>query len=70
MKREQSISENYIIRNFMFCLLTQYSSSENSRRIRWVWHVALMGERRDVCRVFVGKPDWKLPIGYPSVEER
>jgi hypothetical protein len=27
-----------------------------SRRIRWVGHVALMGERRVVYRVLVGKP--------------
>ena len=28
-----------------------------SRRIRWAGHVARMGERRDVYRVLVGKPD-------------
>jgi hypothetical protein len=26
----------------------------NSRRMRWVWHVACMGERRSVYRVLVG----------------
>jgi len=26
------------------------------RRMRWVGHVACMGERRDVYRVLVGKP--------------
>jgi len=26
------------------------------RRMRWVGHVAYMGERRDVYRVLVGKP--------------
>ena len=30
-----------------------------SRRIRWVEHVARMGERRSVYRVLVGKPDGK-----------
>ena len=29
----------------------------------WVGHVARMGERRGVCRVFVGKPDGKRPLG-------
>jgi len=28
-----------------------------SRRMRWARHVAPMGERRDVCRVLVGKPE-------------
>jgi len=28
-------------------------------RIRWAGHVARMGERRDVYRVLVGKPDGK-----------
>jgi hypothetical protein len=27
-----------------------------SRRLRWAGHVALMGERRSVYRVLVGKP--------------
>jgi hypothetical protein len=30
-----------------------------SRRMRWVGHVAWMGEGRDVYRVFVGKPEGK-----------
>jgi len=28
-----------------------------SRRIRWPWHVARMGEGRGVHRVLVGKPE-------------
>jgi len=35
------------------------------RRIRWVVHVARMGERRGVCRVLVGKPEGKRPRGRP-----
>jgi len=31
--------------------------------MRWVWHVARMGERRDVYRVLVGKPELKRPLG-------
>jgi hypothetical protein len=30
-----------------------------SRRMRWEWHVARMGERRGVYRVLVGKPEGK-----------
>jgi len=36
-----------------------------SRRIRWAGHVARMGERRGVCRVMVGKPEGKRPLGRP-----
>ena len=34
-----------------------------SRRMRWVGHVALVGERRGVYRVLVGKPERKKPLG-------
>jgi len=33
-----------------------------SRRMRWAGHVARMGMRRDVYRVFVGKPEGKRPL--------
>jgi hypothetical protein len=36
-----------------------------SRRIRWVGHVAQMGEKRNVYRLLVGKPEGKRPIGRP-----
>jgi hypothetical protein len=32
-----------------------------ARRMRWAGHVARMGERRSVHRVFVGKPEGKRP---------
>ena len=36
-----------------------------SRRLRWVGHVARMGEDRGVHRVLVGKPEGKRPLGIP-----
>ena len=36
-----------------------------SRRMRWAGRVARMGERRDVYRVLVGKPEGKRPLGRP-----
>ena len=33
------------------------------RRMMWPGHVAYMGERRGVCRVLVGKPEGKRPLG-------
>ena len=35
------------------------------RRMRWVGHVARMGEGRGVYRVLVGKPEGKSPLGRP-----
>jgi hypothetical protein len=35
------------------------------RRMRWVGHVARMGERTKACRLLVGKPEGKKPLGRP-----
>ena len=45
-----------------------YSSPSNfrvikSRRMRWVRHVARMGERRGVYRILMEKPEGKRPLG-------
>jgi len=37
----------------------------HSRRMRWVRHVAHMGERRGLYRVLVGKPEGKRPLERP-----
>jgi hypothetical protein len=34
-----------------------------SRRMRWAGHVARMGEKNNACRIFVGKPERKGPLG-------
>jgi hypothetical protein len=36
-----------------------------TRRMRWVRHVARMGEKRNVYRLLVGKPEGKRPLGRP-----
>ena len=36
-----------------------------SRRMRWAWHLARMGEGRVVQGVLVGKPEGKRPLGRP-----
>jgi len=33
--------------------------------MRWAGHVARMGERTGVHRVWVGKPERKRPLGIP-----
>jgi hypothetical protein len=34
-----------------------------SRRMRWAGHVARMEEKRNVCRLLVGKPEGKRSLG-------
>jgi hypothetical protein len=36
-----------------------------SRRMRWAGHVARMGEKRNVYRLLVGKPEGKRSLGRP-----
>jgi hypothetical protein len=36
-----------------------------SRRMRWAGHVAQMRETRNACRILVGKPEGKRPLGRP-----
>jgi hypothetical protein len=35
------------------------------RRMRWVGHVAQMGEKRNAFRILMGKPEGKRPLGRP-----
>jgi hypothetical protein len=37
-----------------------------SKRMRWAWHVAQMGEKRNAYRLLVGKPERKRPLGKPG----
>jgi hypothetical protein len=36
-----------------------------SRMMRWIGHVARMGEKRNAYRIFVGKLKGKRPMGRP-----
>jgi len=40
-------------------------NEELSDLFRWTGNVALMGERRGVYRVLVGKPEGQRPLGRP-----
>jgi hypothetical protein len=36
-----------------------------SRRMGWAGHVARMGVKTNACRILVGKPEQKRPLGRP-----
>jgi hypothetical protein len=38
-----------------------------SRRMRWAGHVTQMEAKRNACRIFVGKPRRKRPLGRPRL---
>jgi len=41
-----------------------------SRKMRWVGHVARMGERKGIYRVLVEKPEGKNHLGDPGIDGR
>ena len=51
LHNEEKLNDVYCSPNIVWVI--------KSRRMRWAGHVALMGERRDVWRVLVGKPEGK-----------
>jgi hypothetical protein len=51
----------------------QYSSPNIIRmmkpgRMRWAGHVARIGEKRNVYRILLGKPEGKRPLGRPRCD--
>ena len=52
-----------IRRNTQESFLYSYIPVITSRRMRWVWHVARMGESRGACRVLVRKSEGKRSVG-------
>jgi hypothetical protein len=39
-----------------------------SRRMRWAWHVARMGEGRVAYRILMGRPEGRRSLGRPGVD--
>ncbi|KAJ4428645.1 hypothetical protein ANN_25638 [Periplaneta americana] len=67
-KRDEVTGERRKLHNTELHAL--YSSPDiirniKSRRLRWAEHVARMGESRNACRVLVGRPEGKRPLGRP-----
>jgi hypothetical protein len=61
-EKEQVTGENCIMKSFMI-LSANIISVTTSIRMRWVGHVARMGEKRNVYRTLVGKTEGKRPFG-------
>jgi len=51
-------------------LLTQYFSGDKIEKNEMGGHVARMGERRGICRVFVEKPEGKNHLEDPGVDRK
>ena len=50
---------------YVLCTAAGFKRVIKPRRMRWVGHVARMVEMTGVCRVWVGKPEGKRPLGRP-----
>jgi hypothetical protein len=55
--------ESCITRSCIIC--TSIIRIIKSKRMRWAGYVARMGEKRNVYRLLVGKPEGKRPLGRP-----
>jgi hypothetical protein len=53
--------------NITACILHQIVRVIKSRRMRWVGHVAHMGEGRCIYQVLVGRPKGKRLLGRPRL---
>jgi hypothetical protein len=64
-KRDEVTREWRKLRNELNCVYSPPIIVQviKSRRVRWAGHVARMGKRRDLCRVLVGIPEGKGPLG-------
>jgi hypothetical protein len=47
------------------CYMPRIIRIIKSRRMRWVGHVARMGENRNAYRLLVGKTEGKIPLRKP-----
>jgi hypothetical protein len=65
LKRDEMTGEWIKLHKDELCNL--YSSPSIIRmlklRMRWVGHVSQMGEKRNACRLLVGKPEGRIPLG-------
>jgi hypothetical protein len=67
-KRDEVTGKRKKLHNEKLCDL--YSSPSiiiiiKSRSMKWAGHVARMGEKRNACRLLVGKPERKRPLERP-----
>jgi hypothetical protein len=58
-------SSSHLMHTCIIVTTEKYIRIIKSRRMRWVGHVARMGEKRNAYRLLVGKPEGKRPPGRP-----
>jgi hypothetical protein len=64
-KKWREVGGGSTVKSFKLACLTKRFSIMESRRMRWVGHVAFMGEGRNALKMFVGKPEGVKPPGKP-----
>ena len=58
------LDRNTVTEHLVDSRWTQFKASIE-QLLRWAGHVARVGEERGMCRVLVGKPEGKRPVGRP-----
>jgi hypothetical protein len=56
------------MRSLVICIPHQYCSDDQIEKNEMGWHVAHMGEGRDVYRVLVGKPGERNHLEDPGID--
>jgi hypothetical protein len=56
---------NFVKLILLYRRLTNIVRVIKSRKMRWVGHVARMGEERGIYRILVGKPEGRRQLGRP-----
>jgi len=64
-KKQQEAGEDGIMRIFIYNLYTlpDVVRMIKSRSMRWEGHIVCMGEMRNAYSIWIGKPEWKRPLG-------
>jgi hypothetical protein len=57
--------ENYMMRSCITCTVHQILLGKIQRRMRWVGHIARMGQMKNEDHTLVGKPEGKRPLERP-----
>jgi hypothetical protein len=67
LKRDEVMGEWRKLHNELHDLYSSPSIIRiiKSRRMRWAGHVTRMGEKKNACRLLVGMPEGKRPLGRP-----
>jgi hypothetical protein len=65
LKRDEmrEVGENYIMKSFITCTLCKYHYNDQAKEDEMGMSCSTNGEKRNACRVLVGKPEGNRSLG-------